>query len=207
MRIAGSLWSAPPGRQADLLAAAVAGGLQHLHWDSSDGVFAVAGGFEADRARALLADCSPAASEAHLMHEYPAGEVDRWTDLCDLVVVPLEAAGSREAFARVERRGVRAGWAVSLQTPLTAVPAGDVPVLVMAIVPGQAGAPFDERALQRICELAARDTHELIGVDGGVTPARFTDLRSAGANWLVSGNSLFGSDIAAWLAECRTAFA
>jgi ribulose-phosphate 3-epimerase len=77
----------------------------------------------------------------------------------------------------------------------------------MAIPPGQAGSKFTVDAVNRVAELRDRGCHALVGVDGGVGPAQFAALAEAGADWIVSGTSLFSAaDVGEWLALCRQAF-
>lgn len=204
MRIAGSLWLVPPDKQSSALGAAAAGGLEWVHWDSADGQFAAPGGFSSDAALTLLAQVSGLSSEAHLMVTEPLPLVDQWAEFCSTIAVPFEIEDPWSSLRRIEERGVRPALAVSLETPLELVPAGSFDVLVMAIKPGQAGSPFNQRALDRVAKLRERGCHESIGVDGGVGPEQFRALGLAGANWIVSGSSLFGADdVGAWLAQCQ----
>lgn len=204
MKICGSLWSVPPDEQAQVLARAAAAGLAWAHWDSTDGQFAAPGGFSSDTALALLGQVSGLNSEAHLMVNEPLPHIDAWADFCTGIAVPFEIEDPWTALRRIEARGARPALAVSLETPLELIPAGAFDVLVMAITPGQAGSPFSPRAVDRVGTLRARGCHESIGVDGGVGPEQFRALGLAGANWIVSGSSLFGADdVGAWLAQCQ----
>lgn len=207
MRISGSMWSVPAGEQRERLAQAREAGLEVLHWDTTDGEFAAPGGFRWEQAADLIADAGGIESEAHLMLADPTDSIDRWADFCQTLIIPLEIADPWGAFSRIERRGIRPALAVSLHTPLESVPVGSFPVLVMAITPGEAGAPFDPAAVSRAAALSRRGCHEWVGVDGGVGPAHFDQLGPAGVNWVVSGGSLFGAtDTAAWLRDCRSHF-
>jgi len=203
MRIAGSLWSVPGDARAQRLATAVTAGLPVVHWDASDGEFAAPGGFTPSTAARLLETTPPVESEAHLMSHAPAPEVPAWAELCTTIVVPLESEGAPAAVAAIEARGVRPALAVSLGTPLERVPSG-LPVLLMAITPGEAGSPFDPAVLDRVRRLRDRGRNPVVGVDGGIGPDRFAALADAGAQWLVSGTSLFQApDPGAWLDACR----
>lgn len=204
MRIAGSLWLVPSEHQAGALAAAAAAGLTGVHWDTTDGQFAAPGGFSSDAAIALLEQVTGLNSEAHLMVNKPLAHIDQWAEFCSTIVVPFEITDPWSSLRRIEERGARPALAVSLETPLELIPTGAFDVLVMAITPGLAGSPFDDRAVDRISTLRARGCHEWVGVDGGVGPDQFVPLGQAGANWIVSGSSLFGADdVAGWLAQCR----
>lgn len=196
MRIAGSLWSVPPDDRLPTAHRLHAAGLRRLHWDTTDGRFAAAGGFTPDDAAELAARTGMTA-EAHVMAHRSAGEVDAWADFCDLVIVHVESDDWRDAVARVERRGVRAGLAVSPQTPAAAVP-HDLPVLCMSIVPGQAGSAFDERVLAKLTALRDAAPERLLGVDGGVRREHAEALALAGADWAVVGTDLVFDRADAW---------
>ena len=206
MRIAGSLWSVPVDQQSTRLQTATEAGLAAVHWDATDGTFAAHGGFTPATASRLLAECPSIDSEAHLMLQDPRPEIPDWVAFCSLVAVPIEIEYAVEATALVEKLGGQPALAVSLRTRLRSVPA-DYPILLMAIAPGQAGSPFDPAVLHRVSELRDRARNPLLGVDGGVGPSEFTALSYAGANWIVSGTSLFASaDPADWLSLCKSAF-
>ena len=207
MRISGSLWSVPVQGQAGALVNAVEAGLATVHWDCTDGRFAGPGGFSSDRALSLLAHAPGVESEAHLMLDEPLSQVDQWADLSSTIVVPVEIDNPWAALRRAEARGAQPALAVSLETPLELVPHGAFAVLLMAIPPGRAGSQFAFNAVNRVAELSSRGCHALVGVDGGVGPAEFESLSEAGADWIVSGTSLFSApDIGAWLDLCYGVF-
>ncbi|GIG26090.1 hypothetical protein [Cellulomonas denverensis] len=195
--VAASLWSVPAEQRpatADRLAAA---GLRRWHWDVSDGGFAAAGGFDPDEAAELGARTG-VPGEAHLMVTDPLDRVDAWAAVCDRVIVHVEARGWRSALDRVVELGARPGIALSPGTPAVLPP--DLPdgtaVLVMAIVPGTAGAAFRPQTLDRLDRLA----HPELGVDGGITPELARSCAAHGATWVVSGGSLCAApDPRAWL--------
>ncbi|MGN6238883.1 MAG: hypothetical protein ACTHNI_03985 [Cellulosimicrobium cellulans] len=199
-RVAASFWSTPRDRvaaEADRLARA---GLRTVHWDRTDGRYAAAGGFDAAEAAAVTAG-SGLAAEAHLMVEEPLGEVDRWTDFCELVVVHAGTRDWRAALDRVRARGARAGVAL---TPGVGVPEVEpgTDVLVMSITPGHAGSTFQVDALATVGEVTGPG--RAVGLDGGVTRSIVPQALRAGATWLVSGTDLVASeDPHGWLAAAR----
>lgn len=198
-RVAGSLWSVPPDDHGRRLAAAVGQGLGHVHWDATDGRFAVEGGFSPASAARLL-DGLAVTSEAHLMMHDPVSSIDAWAEFCDLIVVPVEVADWRAALRRIESAGALGGLAVSPDSELSLVPRGRFPVLVMSVLPGDAGAEFRHGTLERIRELARRGCHGMVGVDGGVQAGHLAGLVDAGATWVVSGTGLFNApDLSEWL--------
>lgn len=202
-RLAGSPWSIPAPDLERLVTQAAGAGLEYLHWDATDGAFAVAGGFGSDQACAL-AELAGVASEAHLMMHEPGAVIAGWARFCELVVVPVEIADWRGALREIETAGAVPALAVSPATPLGQVPSGDFPVLVMSVQPGQAGSDFRPATIERVRDLHARGCHAMVGVDGGVLPAHLPELAGAGATWVVSGTSLFGApDVRAWLSAAR----
>ena len=115
MRIAGSLWSVPAEDRLTTALRLRDAGLRRLHWDTTDGSFAAAGGFPPDSA-AELASATGLSAEAHVMAHRAGRDVDAWTTFCDLVFVHIESDDWQEALVRIERRGATPGLAVSPQT-------------------------------------------------------------------------------------------
>lgn len=184
--VAGSLWSVPEAERASAVAAA---GVRRLHWDTTDGRFAVAGGFSPDSAAALI-DATGTSAEAHIMAEEPLAVVDAWAELCDTVIVHAESDGWRAAVDRIERRGSRPGLALSPQTPAATAP-DELVVLCMSIVPGQAGSRFDLGVLSKVTALREAAPDRPVGLDGGVTRAIADTAIAAGATFLTVGTDLF----------------
>jgi ribulose-phosphate 3-epimerase len=196
--VAASLWSTPRDRidrEAQRLAEA---GLRRWHWDVSDGVFADPGGFDVDTA-GHIGRATGLPGEAHLMVSDPLSSVDAWAEVCDTVIVHVEATGWEAAVDEVRHRGAHPGVAISPSTPLSVLAdlPDDVAVLIMSITPGKAGARFLPATLGRLTSLAGRTR---LGVDGGVTLDLAQDCGAHGATWVVSGSSLCGcDDPGAWL--------
>lgn len=100
----------------------------------------------------------------------------------------------------IRDQGVRAGVVVNPSTPvetLTHVLEMVDLVLVMSVNPGFGGQAFLPLAYQKIRSLvqmrAERDLPFLIEVDGGVGMDNAADLVLAGADVLVAGSSIFGT--------------
>lgn len=191
-RLTGSLWSVPPAMQHRRLVDAAQAGIDAIHWDHTDGVFAPQGGFSAARAEELVTG-SDVESEAHLMVEDPVGELAAWARFCDLIIAPVEVGDPLVTLRAIEAVGSRPALAVSPDTDLSLVPRGDFAVLVMSVQPGHAGAAFRQGTVTRVRRLRDRGCHSLVGVDGGVSSGHLPDLAAAGADWIVSGTSLFGA--------------
>lgn len=194
--VGGSLWSVPREEQAALANGAVKAGLRRVHWDHADGHFATAGGFDAGRAFELAVELAQSgadlAHEAHLMFIDTIGQVDFWTDVCDRIIVHIELPDWRDAVTRIEHRGCEPLVAISPGTPAHAAP-DELGVLCMSVTPGHAGSLFDRTALQKVRELADRNSDRAIGLDGGVRREHVEEASTAGATWLVVGNDLFGA--------------
>jgi ribulose-phosphate 3-epimerase len=202
VRISGSLWSVPGEDQPTAAERLAGAGLEHLHWDLTDGVFAPQGGFEPDTA-CRLTELVGVGAEAHLMVTDPIRHVDAWTDFCEVVVVHAEARDHASALRRIERRGARPAVAVAPGTPLPPSLSPDLAVLVMSVQPGWGGSTFLPQTYERIQALAGP---RLLGVDGGVGLDEAGRSRSAGANWIVSGTALLGAaDPADWITTVRQA--
>lgn len=192
MRVAGSLWSVPPGEQLDTVAHLASRGLSRLHWDASDGLFAAAGGFSAEHARELTL-LGGLDAEAHLMVSDPFAEVDAWTDFCDVIYLHAEVDEWPRAADRISRRGSRPGLAVRLESSVESLPR-DMPMLCMSITPGQAGSVFDRRVLPRVRRLRELSPDRSLSVDGGVTRFLVADLAEAGVESIVVGTDLVAAD-------------
>lgn len=191
--VAASLWSVPAGAQLETALRLRDAGVNRLHWDTTDGRFAAAGGFTPERA-AAISDASGLAAEVHVMAERSPRDFDAWTEFCDLVIVHVESRDWQQAVDRVSRRGGTPGVAISPGTPASAIPA-DLTALCMAIVPGTAGSAFDSGVLKTVRSLRDVAPERRIGIDGGVRRQFVEDVESAGADWVVVGNDLvFGGE-------------
>ena len=85
----------------------------------------------------------------------------------------------------IHARGMKAGVAISPDTPSTAVTdavadAADM-LLVMTVYPGRGGQKFLERCVPKVAELRARFPDKDIEVDGGVGPKTIDVCADAGA--------------------------
>ncbi len=120
----------------------------------------------------------------------------------DLVTVHIEVhPDPRRAEAAARAAGLRFGLALDPATPLGAVApfleTCDL-LLVMSVVPGFGGQAFMPEVLPKIA--AARKLVDSSGyradieVDGGINPDNARLALDAGANLIVAGSAIFGSD-------------
>ncbi len=101
---------------------------------------------------------------------------------------------------RIRELGAKPAVALNPSTPLTTLeeilPELDM-VLIMSVNPGFGGQKFIPSALSKISRLKQQinqlNRKVLIQVDGGVTPSNASQLVKAGADVLVAGSAVFGS--------------
>ncbi|MGE5486681.1 MAG: ribulose-phosphate 3-epimerase [bacterium] len=151
--------------------------------------------------------------DVHLMITDPDKYIPVFIEAgADQISVQQEAALHLDATIRtIQAAGLPAGVVLNPATPVAVLE--DVLhlvdyVLVMSVNPGFGGQKFIPRALDKIRALD-RKRKELglkfaIEVDGGVNTGNVAQLVQAGADWLVSGASIFlAPDPGAVVAEMR----
>jgi ribulose-phosphate 3-epimerase len=141
--------------------------------------------------------------DVHLMIREPLRYVDAFARAgADFLTIHVEAASDVAAtLEAIRRRGVRPGITLRPGTPFASVepflPLVDL-VLVMTVEPGFGGQeymPEQESKLSRARELRqAAGSAYVIEVDGGIGPQTARRAVAAGAEILVAGSALFGSD-------------
>lgn len=97
----------------------------------------------------------------------------------------------------IHSHGMKAGLAISPQTPASAVTdqmgnTADL-LLVMTVHPGRGGQKFMPECLKKVEELRQRFPGKNIQVDGGVGAGNACQCAKAGSNVLVAGTAIFGS--------------
>ncbi|MCR5214621.1 MAG: ribulose-phosphate 3-epimerase [Eubacterium sp.] len=105
----------------------------------------------------------------------------------------------RGDLAKIRDLGIRAGVAISPDTPVSAIE--DIldqvdMVLAMSVYPGFGGQSFIEATYQKLRELRRisdeRGLNLDIEVDGGVSLDNLESILDAGANVIVAGSAIFG---------------
>lgn len=176
-------------------------GADFLHLDIMDGHFVPNLSFGPGIVSALRPH-SKLIFDVHLMISDPADYLDRFiTAGADIITFHREATDDpRPLIYRIKDAGVRASIAISPATPIENV----LPyismldmILVMTVVPGFGGQKLipetleKVRALRRHIEDAGLDTD--IEVDGGISADNIGLVTAAGANVIVAGSAIFGS--------------
>lgn len=177
-------------------------GIDMFHIDVMDGNFVpnISFGFpiiEAIRSKTdKIFDC-------HLMIARPEEYVERFCNAgCDMVSFHIEATNHADRVIQIiKNSGKKAGIVLNPQTPIESVkyllPKLDY-VLIMTVNPGFGGQKFISEMLEKIEELAKIREEKgysfLIQVDGGVNVETSKLCRDKGADLLVCGSFLFGTE-------------
>lgn len=135
--------------------------------------------------------------EAHLMVEEPVNYLDG-----------LASAGFKRFLGQVEKMSDQVkfiakgqslgsvGLALDIETPIEAIKVSleDLDqILLMSIIAGASGRPFDERVIPKMKELRAKYIGT-IEVDGGINDQTLVFARNAGANRFCVNSFLFKGD-------------
>ncbi|MCK9626679.1 MAG: ribulose-phosphate 3-epimerase [Bacteroidales bacterium] len=173
-----------------------------FHLDIMDGVFVpnISYGFPVVRSIAALAK-KPL--DVHLMIVNPDIYIPVLAEIgVDYISVHYETCTHlHRTIQSIHSAGIKAGVAINPHTPVSALEEIIVDcdfVLLMSVNPGFGGQSFIENSVDKVKRLkkliSVKDTKCLIEVDGGVNAENAKILVSAGANILVSGSSVFGSN-------------
>lgn len=173
-----------------------------LHLDVMDGVFVpnISFGFPVLKAVAKL--CRKPL-DVHLMIVEPQKFIPQVKELGTyLMNVHYEAvANLQDVIGQIHAAGMKAGVTLCPETPVHVLK--DILcevdlVLLMSVKPGFGGQKFILQTYDKLRQLRQMikesHSHALIEVDGGVTLENAHDIYSAGADMLVAGSAVFGSD-------------
>lgn len=141
--------------------------------------------------------------DVHLMIENPDQYIPSFADSgAELITVHAETCPHlHRTVQNIKNQGIKAGVALNPATSLAALdhilPELDL-VLLMTVNPGFGGQKFIEDMLPKINKLRNRvEQNNLdidIQVDGGIKPYNVDRVVEAGANVIVAGSAIFGSD-------------
>lgn len=142
--------------------------------------------------------------DAHLMVTHPERWFERFAaDEVDMISFHWEESRERTAenIDILHSLGLKAGVAINPDVPVSCLypylHKADF-FLIMSVFAGFGGQKFIPESLERIAALKERIALEgssaLIEVDGGVNPSNAKALSEAGADILVAGSSVFGSE-------------
>lgn len=213
-----SLWSADLGALAAEVAR-LTPFADAFHVDASDTRFIPDALFFPDLLAALRPH-TPVPFHVHVMAERATGLAVAFARAgADMVTVHAEADDTAEAIAEIRRYGARAGLALRLDTAVDSVAphCRDIDAVLMIGTPlGTKGTSMDAGAPARIAGMRGMlETLDATGVrivaDGGIRADTAPTLAAAGADAVVAGSLLLGSDdlvaTTRWLRGLRPASA
>lgn len=173
-----------------------------FHIDVMDGVFVpnISFGFPILK---VVQQLAKKPIDVHLMIVDPDRYIKQFADHgADYITVHYEAVTHLHRTVQLMKDcGVKAGVVLNPHTPVSVLE--DIiqdldMVLLMSVNPGYGGQKFIENTYAKIAKLKAMITEKgcqtLIEVDGGVGTHNIKQLVAAGADALVAGNAVFGSD-------------
>lgn len=173
-----------------------------FHMDVMDGVFVpnISFGFPVIEQVKRLAR-KPL--DVHLMIVEPDRYLERFVKVgADWLTVHYEASPHlNRTLSQIRNLGAKAGVSLNPHTPVEllvdVLEYADL-VLLMSVNPGFGGQRFIPNVLDKVKRLReiidSRGLNTLIEVDGGVGTANASELFAAGADVLVAGSAVFGSD-------------
>ncbi len=205
-----SILSADFARLGEEIARVEAAGVRMLHLDVMDGHFVpnlTIGPPVVESIRKVTG----LTLDVHLMIEKPEHHISAFIAAgANQVSVHQETCPHLDRTLRyIQSQGAAAGVVLNPATPLEAIDCvlevADY-VLLMTVNPGFGGQAFIPYTLRKIRDLAERrDRRGLrfpIEIDGGVTKENLAEVVRAGADWIVTGSSVFHSgDATATVAE------
>ena len=190
---------------ADEIRRADASGSDWLHCDVMDGMFVPNMSFGFDTIRAINT-VSDLPLDVHMMTCVPQNYLDALNDAgADIVTIHNDIGLTEdelmEVLKNIHARGMKAAMSLKPKFPAeTVFPFMEEldMVLIMTVEPGFGGQSFMADMMPKIValreECAKRNIELDIQVDGGVSLATVETVAEAGANVLVAGSAIFGSE-------------
>mmetsp|Transcript_37265 Transcript_37265/g.49117 ORF Transcript_37265/g.49117 Transcript_37265/m.49117 type:complete len:294 (-) Transcript_37265:473-1354(-) len=173
-------------------------GADYIHLDVFDGHFCENLTFGPPVVKCLRGHVKDAILSVHLSVTHP----DRWIDAmadagADVFTFHIEAEGDPAAIIKkIKVSGMLAGCAVAPSTPVEQVLpyAQDLDlILLMTVEPGFGGQNFQYKVLEKVKKLRELYPELILEVDGGLNLETVPVAAGAGANWFVSGTTIFNA--------------
>jgi len=200
--IAPSILSADGGRLQEEIVAVEKAGADWIHIDVMDGNF-VPNITMGPAIISSLRKTTKLPFDVHLMIDNPDRYIESFSQAgADVITVHAEATNHLyRTIDLIKSYGQRAGVSLNPATPLAQVE--DVIrhidlLLIMTVNPGFGGQKFIATCLSKIARahdmLKGLPNKPLLEVDGGVNLKNIGDIVEAGADVIVAGAAIFGSD-------------
>lgn len=200
--IAPSILSADGGRLSEEIAAVEKAGADWIHIDVMDGNF-VPNITMGPAIISALRKTTKLPFDVHLMIENPDRYIESFSRAgADIITVHAEATNHLcRTIDLIKSFGQRAGVSLNPATPLAQVENVirhiDL-LLIMTVNPGFGGQKFIANSLSKIARannmMEGLPRKPLLEVDGGVNLKNIGDIAEAGADVIVAGAAIFGSD-------------
>lgn len=211
-KIAPSILSADFSRLGEEVRAVETAGADYIHIDVMDGRFVpniTIGPLVVEAVRKV----TRLPLDVHLMIEEPERYVEEFAKAgADIIVVHAEACRHlHRVVQQIKATGKKAGVSLNPATPLNVLDYVldelDL-VLLMTVNPGFGGQSFIEACIPKIQDLRSmldrRGCEAELEIDGGAKPSNVARIAHAGADVLVAGSAVFGSnDYTATIAEMK----
>lgn len=200
MKVSASILGCDFLRLGAELEAVARAGADAIHLDVMDGHFVGNLSFGVPLAAAVRKAVT-IPIHTHLMVKEPQRMIPWFLPHSDLVTFHIETTPRPEdCIAMIRHEKKSAGVSLNPDTPIASLEAwvNEIDdVLVMSVFPGLGGQRFIPAALDRIRELKALllacKSRAAISVDGGVNPDNCRQVAEAGADWLITGSTVFRS--------------
>lgn len=200
--IAPSILSADGGRLGLEISAVEKAGADWIHVDVMDGHF-VPNITMGPAIIAALRKTTRLPFDVHLMINNPDNYIESFAAAgADYITVHVEAARHlHRTVELIKKAGKKAGVSLNPATPLSSIeeilPDIDL-LLIMSVNPGFGGQQFIKNTLAKIKRarkmLAELPQKPLLEVDGGINLSNISAIAQAGADVLVAGAAIFGTD-------------
>lgn len=141
--------------------------------------------------------------ELHLMVHNPVEELEQWTAVKQIkrVLFHYESFSKdnerKEAIAFAKSYHWQVGLVLNPDTPAEVLNAfqDDIDsIMVMGVVPGFQGQPFENFVLEKIKQIKQMAPAHMLSIDGAVNKTTLYDILQTGIDAICPGSAIFGND-------------